>query len=182
MRKGTLQTIASAVLVILGFSASPAFPQSGPVATQPYQLKTFATAPSGLSAPDSIAVVNKHVFVGYGDGHAPDGSDGLNSQIVEFTMDGSIVHIYTVPGHNDGLKLDPITHRLWALQNEDANPNVVIIDPRNHHQSAAYPFNATPHGGGYDDIVFRGCKVRSTSAHPIRPKIPIQDLRSFRPV
>jgi hypothetical protein len=168
MRTGTLQTIASAVLMILGFGTSPASPRSGPVATQPYQLKTFATAPSGLSAPDSIAVVDKHVFVGYGDNHAPDGSDGLNSQIVEFTMDGSIVHIYTVPGHNDGLKLDPITHRLWALQNEDAKPNLVIIDPRNHHQSAAYPFNATPHGGGYDDIVFRGCKVYISASNPSR--------------
>jgi hypothetical protein len=57
------------------------------------------------------------------------GSDGLNSQIVEYTADGSVVHIYTVPGHNDGLKLDLVEHQLWALQNEDANPNLVIIDP-----------------------------------------------------
>jgi hypothetical protein len=121
-----------------------------------------------LSAPDSIAVVGEHVFVGYGDNHAPDGSDGLKSQIVEFTMDGGIVHIYSVLGHNDGLKLDPITHHLWALQNEDANPNLVIIDPSNKHQSAAFPFSATPHGGGYDDIVFRGCKVYISASNPAR--------------
>ena len=168
MRKGTLQTIAPVALILLGFGASPAFPQSGPVATQPYTLTAFATAPSGLSAPDSIAVVDGHVFVGYGDKHAPDGSDGLSSQIVEFTMDGSIVHTYTVRGHNDGLKFDPITHRLWALQNEDANPNLVIINPRNQYQSAAYPFSATPHGGGYDDIVFRGCKVYISASNPSR--------------
>ena len=168
MRKGTLRTIAPAALMLLGFGASPAFPQSGAVATQPYNLTAFATAPSGLSAPDSIAVVNNRVFVGYGDNHAPDGSDGLSSQIVEFTMDGSIVHIYTVLGHNDGLKFDPITRRLWALQNEDANPNLVIIDPRNHYQSAPYPFSATPHGGGYDDIVFRGCKVYISASNPSR--------------
>ena len=62
MRKGTLRTIAPAALMLLGFGASPAFPQSGAVATQPYKLTAFATAPSGLSAPDSIAVVNDHVF------------------------------------------------------------------------------------------------------------------------
>ena len=101
MRKATLKTIAPSALMVLAFTASPAFPQNGVVATQPYKLTTFAKAPAGLSAPDSIAVVNDHVFVGYGDNHAPDGSDGLNSQIVEFTMDGSVVHIYTVLGHND---------------------------------------------------------------------------------
>ena len=83
-------------------------------------------------------------------------------------MEGNIVHIYTVHGHNDGLKLDPITQRLWALQNEDANPNLVIIDPRNHYQSPAYPFSATPHGGGYDDIVFRGCNIYVSASNPAR--------------
>jgi hypothetical protein len=139
---------------------------SAPSAVSPYVLSTFASAPSGLSAPDSIAVVGHHVFVGYGDGHAPDGSDGLNSQVVEFDKDGSVVHIYTVPGHSDGLKLDPVTKRLWALQNEDASPNLVIIDPRTQHQSQAYSFSATPHGGGYDDIVFRGCQVYISASNP----------------
>ena len=44
----------------------------------------------------------------------------------------------------------------------------MIIDPRNHHQSAAYPFNASPHGGGYDDIVFRGCNVYISASNPSR--------------
>jgi hypothetical protein len=166
MIKRVIQFVARTALTTLGLSTSLAFAQSAPVAASPYTLTTFATAPAGLSAPDSIAVVGKHVFVGYGDGHAPDGSDGLSSQIVEFAMDGSVVNIYTVPGHNDGLKIDPITHHLWALQNEDANPNLVIIDPRNHHQSAAFPFSAEPHGGGYDDIVFRGCKVYFSASNP----------------
>jgi len=139
---------------------------SAPVAVSPYTLTTFASAPSGLSAPDSIAVVGHHVFVGYGDGHAPDGSDGLNSQVVEYDVDGTVVHIYTVPGHSDGLKVDPVTHRIWALQNEDASPNLVIIDPRTRHQSQPYSFSATPHGGGYDDIVFRGCQVYISASNP----------------
>lgn len=96
-------------LVSLAFCAIPALlnAQNGPEATAPYQLSVFASAPSGLSAPDSIAVLGDRVFVGYGDGHAPDGSDNLNSQVVEYTMDGTVTHIYTVPGHSDGLKIDP---------------------------------------------------------------------------
>lgn len=134
-------------------------------AVSPYQLSVFAAAPTGLSAPDSIAVLGDSVFVGYGDGHAPDGSDGKNSQVVQYRSDGTVAHTYTVPGHNDGLKIDPSTHLLWALQNEDANPNLVIIDPDSRNQTQ-FSFGPTLHGGGYDDIVFLGCKVYISASNP----------------
>jgi hypothetical protein len=152
----------SALLMIFGMSADPSFAQT---AVTPYKLTVFAKAPTGLSAPDSIAVLRDHVFVGYGDGHLPDGSDGLNSQIVEYKMDGSVVHTYTVPGHNDGLKVDPVTSKLWAIQNEDANANLVIIDTETHFQRL-YTFGSAAHGGGYDDLVFRGCKVYVSASNP----------------
>jgi hypothetical protein len=132
----------------------------------PYQLSVFAKAPTGLSAPDSIAVRGDHVFIGYGDGHAPDGSDGLSSQIVEYEMNGNLLHIYTVLGHNDGLKVDPTMNLLWAMQNEDSKPNLVIINPETQVQTS-YTFGPTPHGGGYDDIVFRGCEVYLSASNPL---------------
>jgi hypothetical protein len=142
---------------------------STPTAASPYKLSVFAKAPAGLSAPDSVAVLGDHVFVGYGDGHAPDGSDGLSSQVIDYLMNGTLVHIYTVKGHNDGLKVDPLTHKLWALQNEDANPNLVIINSESHEQSKPFTFaSPTPHGGGYDDIVFRGCDVFLSASNPAR--------------
>jgi len=153
---------ALAALMISGLIAVPVF---GQTATAPYVLTVFAKAPSGLSAPDSVAVLRDLVFVGYGDNHAPDGSDGLSSQIVEYRMDGTIVYTYTVVGHNDGLKVDPATHLLWALQNEDANPNLVIINPETHQQKQ-YSFGPTLHGGGYDDLVFRDCKVYISASNP----------------
>ena len=162
MKKLNTLALALVTLVISGTIAAPVF---GQTAAAPYKLTVFAKAPAGLSAPDSVAVLGDHVFVGYGDGHLPDGSDGLNSQVVEFRMDGSVVYTYTVPGHNDGLKVDPITHRLWALQNEDANANLVIIDAETHRQHL-YTFGPTLHGGGYDDIVFRGCKVYISASNP----------------
>ena len=146
--------------------AFPAFGQTQTAsAVPPYQLTLFASAPAGLSAPDSVVVLGNYVFVGYGDNHQPDGSDGLNSQVVQYQMDGSIVHTYTVPGHNDGLKIDPSTQLLWAIQNEDATPNLVIINPQSHQQKL-YSFGPTPHGGGYDDIVFRDCKVYISASNP----------------
>lgn len=151
-------------LVVVTFASAASLAQ-GPQAVSPYRLSVFAAAPAGLSAPDSVAVLNDHVFIGYGDNHAPDGSDGLNTQVVEYTMSGKVVHVYTVPGHNDGIKIDPITHKVWALQNEDANPNLVIIDSKSQHQKL-YTFGPTLHGGGYDDLVFRGCSVYISASNP----------------
>ena len=44
-----------------------------PVATAPYSVTTFATAPTGLSAPDSVTFSATNVFIGYGNNGAPDG-------------------------------------------------------------------------------------------------------------
>src|SRR5579863_6437177 len=158
-------TLASAVTT-LAISCILAAPVFGQTATAPYQLSVFAGGPSnGSTSPDSITVLGDHVFVGYGDGHDPAGIDGKNSEIIEYTMDGTIVHIYSVPGHSDGLKVDPSTHLLWALQNEDANANLVVIDPETHHHKL-YTFSSAAHGGGYDDIVFRGCKAYISASNP----------------
>jgi hypothetical protein len=164
MKKISALVFAPAVLMISGMNAGPVF---GQTATAPYKLTVFAkpASGSGLSAPDSIAVLGDHVFVGYGDGHLPDGSDGLSNQIVEYGMDGSVAYTYTLVGHNDGLKIDPVTHLLWALQNEDANANLVIINTETHQQTL-YTFGPTLHGGGYDDLVFRGCKVYVSASNP----------------
>lgn len=162
MKRGKTIVSAMAALLLSGAATGTASAQT---AVAPYQLSVFAKAPSGLSAPDSIAVLGDHVFVGYGDGHLPDGSDGLPSQIVEYTMGGTAVHTYTVPGHNDGLKVDPSTHLLWAIQNEDANANLVIINSETHQQKL-YEFGPTLHGGGYDDLVFRDCKVFVSASNP----------------
>jgi hypothetical protein len=164
MRK--VSRCASIATIAVVLSACPLFAQTtGPQAVTPYVLSVFAQAPSGLSAPDSVAVIRDHVFIGYGDNHAPDGSDGLSSQVVEYDMKGNVLHIYTMVGHNDGLKVDPSTHLLWAMQNEDLNPNLVIINTESHQQKE-FTFGPTPHGGGYDDIVFRDCKVYLSASNP----------------
>jgi hypothetical protein len=156
---------AHVALVLAAVGPASLATAATPQAASSYTLSVFAAAPSGLSAPDSIAVLDDHVFVGYGDGHKPDGSDGLPSQVVEYTMTGGWVHTFTVPGHNDGLKANPYTHELWALQNEDANSNLVIIDPRSGRQRE-YLFGTGSHGGGYDDMVFRGCKTYVSASNP----------------
>ncbi len=138
-----------------------------PKAAAGYTLGIFARGVTGkYTAPDSIAVDRTHVYVGYGDGHKPDGSDGKNTEVVQYSLNGSVEYIYSVPGHNDGLKVDPATHILWALQNEDANPNATAINPVTH-QKVQYTFQAPPAaGGGYDDIVFRQGKIYLSASNP----------------
>jgi len=133
-------------------------------AVQPYTVSVFATSvPHVYYQPDSIALWNGRVFIGYGNNAKPTG--GGHSTIVEYALDGTVLHKMNVKGHNDGLKVDPKTNLLWALQNEDANPNLVIIDPRNWG-SKRYTFAKPAHGGGYDDMTFIGDDVYISCSNP----------------
>jgi hypothetical protein len=129
-----------------------------------FTLSSFATNPAGASQPDSIAVDGLNVYVGYGNGVAKDGSDGKSSTIVQYDTAGNIIQTFSVLGHNDGLKVDPSTHLLWALQNEDGNPNLVIIDPV-AGTTTTYTIAAV-NGGGYDDIAFLGGNVYFSASNP----------------
>ena len=137
-------------------------------AALPYSVSTFATSVPGVYyQPDSIAVLAGHIFIGYGNNAAPDGSDRRTSTIVEYDFNGNVITTYVVKGHNDGLKVDPKTQQLWALQNEDGNPNLVIIDPVTRGRKI-YTFGPTAHGGGYDDMAFSGEDVFISASNPAK--------------
>ena len=134
-------------------------------ATPPYTVSVFATSvPHVYYQPDSITVWNGRVFISYGNNAKPDGSSGF-STIVEYSMDGTVLHKMRVRGHNDGLKVDPKTNLLWAMQNEDARPYLLIIDPKDW-ESKKYTFAKPAHGGGYDDMAFIGEDVYISASNP----------------
>ena len=138
---------------------------SAPSVAPGYTLKMFATNPTGNSQPDSIAVDGAKVYVGFGDGVAKDGSDGKSSTVVQFNRAGTVVHTFSVPGHNDGLKVEPKTHLLWAVQNEDGNPNLVVINTATGAETK-YTFGPVANGGGFDDITFLHGKVYLSESSP----------------
>lgn len=153
-------------LVALCVVLSPISAVSQVTALPPYTVSVFATSVTGsYTQPDSIAVLKGHIFVGYGNGVATDGSDGKSSTIVEYDFNGNVIWTYSVKGHNDGLKVNPGTKELWAMQNEDGNPNLVIINTKSHTQKV-YTFGPTAHGGGYDDMAFRGKDVFISASNP----------------
>ena len=161
------QQLAFVTAILLSTSVVPAFAQaSSPAPIAGYQVKVFATGTDKYTKPDSIVYAHGHIFVAYGGPGLPDGSDGKSSYLLEYTRSGDQVHVYTVLGHSDGLKLNPYDGKLYAMQNEDANPSLVIIDPETKQQTA-YKFAALPpHGGGYDDMVFRDHKLYLSCSNP----------------
>ncbi len=161
------------VLVVSAALLLGTVPVSGqanaPTPVKGYTLSVFATGVVGhYTAPDSIAVYQDHVYIAYGDGNDPTGADGKTNMVIEYTRAGQKVYSFTVKGHNDGMKLNPYTHKLWVMQNEDANPSLVVFDPETREKTL-YTFAAAPTaGGGYDDIAFRNGNAYLSASNPAK--------------
>jgi arylsulfatase A-like enzyme len=146
-------------------------PAQGLTIAPGYTASVFANGPGSASQPDSIAVDGLNVYVGYQNHAAKDGSSGF-STIALFAPTGpngtwQVVKTVNVAGHNDGIKVDPATHKVWALQNEDANPNLVVIDftPATP-TTVTYNLTSVNGGGGFDDIAFVGGNAYLTASNP----------------
>ncbi len=136
-------------------------------AQPPYAVSVFAQAlPGQYSAPDSITFNNSAIYIGYGNGGNPGGGSSTPSTIIKYDYHGNVLGMALVIGHNDGLKINPTTGDLWAMQNEDANANLVILDPTTLSAKQKYFIGTGPHGGGYDDIVFLNGKVYFSASNP----------------
>jgi len=157
-------------LLLCSLTMCGAAAAQSPVAQPPYVLSVFAKSvagPTGYTQPDSIVQWRDHVIIAFGNHVAKDGSDGKSSTIVEYSLSGHVKRMFQVTGHNDGLRIIGEDH-LWALQNEDANPNLVVIDLESGHQKT-FAFAPTVHGGGYDDIVVQGDDIFLSASNPNTP-------------
>jgi predicted secreted protein len=126
---------------------------------------TFGSAPTGSSAPDSITMENGSFFVEYGNGADSTGAGG-SSTIVQYDKAGNIEHTYTIPGSVDGLKFNPYTKEIWALQNQDGNSTLTLINPVTHQVTGPLSFANPSATRGYDDVVFKGDKVFLSYTNP----------------
>ena len=130
-----------------------------------FKLSTFATPPAGLSKPDSLAVINDQIWIGYGNEGKKDGAENAMSAIVEYAMDGKVLKTLTLKGHNDAVKLDPKSGKVWAMHNEDGNASLDVIDPASDAMEH-YEFGEAKHGGGFDDVVFMDGVAYVTASAP----------------
>jgi hypothetical protein len=142
----------------------------------------FATGGAvGASQPDSIAVDGRSVWVEYGNGAVSTGGTG-DSTVVQYNLSGGVEHTYTIPGLADGLKLNPTTGMIWALQNNDGNATLSIINPTTGAVSAPLSYASPPYvygansGRGYDDVAFLNGKVYLSYTNPVNPSDPVVQI------
>jgi hypothetical protein len=148
--------------VLLGFSQRV---QAGPTSTTPdYSVAVFANAPNGLTNPDSITRFQGTIWVGYQNNSQPLGTG--SSDIVQFDPTGKVLKTFKVNGRNDGLKYNPFDGKIYALQNEDGNSFLILIDPVTGTMTN-FTYSTPPaHGGGYDDIVFLNGQIFISASNP----------------
>ncbi len=106
------------------------------------------------TAPDSLTMAGNTLWAVYSNNADSTGANG-NSTIVEYKLDGAIVKTYSLPGNVDGLKFDPGSGLVWALQNQDGNSTVTLIDPvRGIVKRSPLSYGTPSSSRGYDDVVF----------------------------
>lgn len=136
-------------------------------AQPPYNVTLFTQGISGLySAPDSITFNSSAIYIGWGNNGHPGGGTAIPSTIIEYDYSGNILNQVNIVGHNDGLKINPQSGDLWAMQNEDSNANLQILDPQTLVIKQKFFLGTGPHGGGYDDITFLNGNVYFSASNP----------------
>jgi|SRR5579864_436423 len=140
------------------------------------RITTFASGTAvNATGPDSIALSRNSVWVSYTNGAGSTGLSG-SSTIVQYKRNGQVRHTYSIAGSVDGLKVDPRTGLVWALQNQDGNSTLSLINPKAHTVSGPIPYAVTSATQGYDDVVFRGDQVFLSYTNPASPTDPIIQL------
>ena len=131
-------------------------------------VKTFQAPADGSTQPDSVTTAHGSTFVEYGNGADSTGAGG-SSTIVQYDKHGDIEFSYSLSGSVDGLKYNPVTGDIWALQNQDGNPTLTLINPETHAVSAPLGYADSSASRGYDDVVFKGDKVFLSYTNPVNP-------------
>jgi len=129
-------------------------------------ISVFATAPANSSAPDSITLAGNDVWVAYTNGADSTGLSG-SSTIVEYDRSGHVEDTYQIAGYVDGLKFNPVTHEIWALQNQDGNSTLTVINPAEHSVTLPSSYANPSSTRGYDDVVFTHGKVFESYTNPV---------------
>jgi hypothetical protein len=82
----------------------------------------------------------------------------------------------------DGLKFNPVTGMAWALQNNDGNATLSLINPGTHTVSGPLMYASPPYvygpnsGRGYDDVAFLNGKVYLSYTNPVNPTDPVLQI------
>jgi hypothetical protein len=139
-------------------------------------VSTFATGTAvNATGPDSVALANNSVWVSYTNATSGTGGGG-NSTVVQYNFNGTVRHTYSIVGSVDGLKVNPENGIVWALQNQDGNSTLTLIDPQAKTTTGPIPYAVTSSANGFDDVVFRFDKIFLSYTNPASPSDPTIQL------
>lgn len=161
--------LLSAIFAFAAIAAAQTF--------HPYSIFATGTAVSA-TGPDSITVGNGSVWVSYTNGADSTGAFG-SSTVVQYNLGGKVRHTYSIAGSVDGLKIEPQTDLVWALQNQDGNSALTLIDPL-HGTTSSLQYAVTSPSHGFDDVAFDGDKIFLSYTNPVLASDPTIQLLENR--
>lgn len=135
-----------------------------------FSMQTFATGTAiGATAPDPVEYGDGSLWIAYQNGASSTG--GGASTVVRYSPAGSIVNSWSIAGNVDGLRIDPNSGSVWALQNNDGNASLTVINPVTgattpYSYGSSYTANGNSLTRGFDDAVFRGGQVFLSETNP----------------
>lgn len=134
-----------------------------------YNVQQFAAGTAvGGTSPDSVSYGDGSVWLAYQNGADSAGASG-SSTVVRYSPAGAVLHTWTIAGNVDGLKVDPSSGLVWALQNNDGNSALTVINPATNATSA-YTYGNTytnVPNRGFDDVVFSNGNVYLSETNPV---------------
>jgi hypothetical protein len=133
-------------------------------------VKVFAEgADVKATGPDSIAVADDSIWVSYSNGADSTGLKG-SSTVVQYSLGGQVRRTFEIAGSVDGLKVDPRTGLVWALQNQDGNSTLTLIDEdEGITTKPPLQYAVKSDARGYDDVVFRNNRIFLSYTNPNVP-------------
>jgi hypothetical protein len=135
----------------------------------------FATGSAiGATSPDSVAFGDGSVWISYQNG-ADSAGGGGSSTVARYTPTGALLNTFSITGNVDGLRVDPATGLVWALQNNDGNSALTTINPlTNALTPYTYGSSYTNVANrGFDDVVFRNGQVFLSETNPTGTGDPV---------
>jgi hypothetical protein len=160
--------IEVAAAVVFGLSSGSAVDAAGVRSVQVFAQGADVNA----SGPDSIAVADDSIWVSYTNGADSTGLRG-SSTVVQYSLHGGVRRRFEVAGSVDGLKVDPRTGLVWALQNQDGNSTLTLIDEdEGITPGSPIPYAVKSSTRGYDDVVFRKNHMFLSYTNPNDPGDP----------
>jgi len=154
-------------LLACGFSLSFLFVPSV-LADPTYTVNVFAIGTAVSStAPDSVTYGDGSLWISYQNGADSAGASG-SSTVVRYSPMGTVLNTWTIKGNVDGLNIDPASGLVWALQNNDGNSALTVINPITN-ATTPYTYGNTytnVANRGFDDLVFSHGNVFISETNP----------------